>query len=55
MNLIVRQINHGLIKEENFAITLCKNGISVYSIHNEGNSVIAEWFVEPLKAKIYKN
>ena len=26
MNLTVNQINFGLLKEENFTITLCKNG-----------------------------
>ena len=26
----------------------------MYSTHNEGKSVIAERFVKPLKAKIYK-
>ena len=28
--------------------------ISMYSTHNEGRSVIAERFIRPLKAKIYK-
>ena len=26
INLTINQINHGLIKEENFTINLCKNG-----------------------------
>ena len=26
----------------------------MYSTHNEGNSVIAERFIETLKAKVYK-
>ena len=29
------------------------NDILMYSIHNEGNSVIAEMFIKALKAKIY--
>ena len=30
------------------------NDILMYSIHNEGKSVIAERFIKTLKAKIYK-
>ena len=30
------------------------NGIGVYSIHNEGKSVVAERFIRTLKTKIYK-
>ena len=33
---------------------LANNDISMYSTHNEGRSVIAERFIRPLKAKIYK-
>ena len=33
---------------------LGNNDISMYSTHNEGRSVIAERFIRPLKAKIYK-
>ena len=29
------------------------NNISMYSTHNEGNSVAAEKFIETLKGKIY--
>ena len=59
MNLIVKQINYGLIKEENFTINLWKNGqdnnnILMYSSRKEGKSVIAERFIKTLKAKIYK-
>ena len=58
MNLIVNQINYGLIKKENFTRKLCKNGQTIiflmYSTHNEVNSVIAERFIKTLKAKIYK-
>ena len=30
------------------------NDIEMYSIHNEGESVVAERFIRPLKTKIYK-
>ena len=43
-----------MIKEENVIINLCKNGnndILMYSIHNEGKSVIAKKFINKLKAK----
>ena len=30
------------------------NDIEMYSIHNEGNSVVAERFIRTLKTKIYK-
>ena len=51
MNLIVNQINYGLIKDENFTINLCKFIILYYNIlmyltHNEGKSVIAEKFIK---------
>ena len=40
MNLIVNQINYGLIKEEKFTVNLCiewlnNNDILMYSTHNE--------------------
>ena len=31
-----------------------KNDIEMYSAHNEGKSVVAEWFIKTLKTKIYK-
>ena len=31
-----------------------KNGIEMYSTHNEGKSVVAERFIRTLKNKIYK-
>ena len=31
-----------------------KNGIKMYSMHNEGKSVIAERLIRTLKNKIYK-
>ena len=34
---------------------LDNNNILMYSIHNEGKSVIAERFIKVLKANIYKN
>ena len=57
MNLIVNQINNGLIKEENFTKKLLQewlhnNDILMYSTHNEGKAVIAESFIKTLKAKI---
>ena len=58
MNLVVNQINYGLIKEENFIINLCKNGDIIYTLmystHNEGRTEIAERFIKKLKSKIYK-
>ena len=30
------------------------NNIEMYSIHNEGKSVVAERFIRALKSKIYK-
>ena len=33
---------------------LGNNDILIYSIHNEGKSVIAERFIKTLNAKIYK-
>ena len=42
----------------NFTILLfkkwLKNDIEMYSIHNEGKSVVAETFIRKLKTKIYK-
>ena len=29
MNLIINQINYGLIKEDNFTISVCKNGETI--------------------------
>ena len=31
-----------------------KNDVLMYSTHNEGKSVVAEWFTRTLKGKIYK-
>ena len=49
-----------MIKEANFAIVILKkwlndNDIEMYSIHNEGKSVVAERFIRTLKTKIYKS
>ena len=58
MNLKQLQINYGLIKEDNFLITMCKkwlnNTVLIYSTYNEGKSVVAERFIGTLKGKIYK-
>ena len=56
---IENQAKYGLIKEANFTIILLKkwlkdNDIKMYSIHNEGKSVVAERFIRTLKTKIYK-
>ena len=53
---IENQTRYGLIKEVNFTIVFLKkwlkdNDIEMYSIHNEGNSVIAERFIRTLKTK----
>ena len=32
-----------------------KNDIEMYSIHNEGKSVVAERFIRTIKNKIYKH
>ena len=37
-----------------FKNRLKDNHIEMYSIHNEGNSVVAERFIRKLKTKIYK-
>ena len=37
-----------------FKIFLKDNDIEMYSIHNEGKSVVAERFIRTLKTKIYK-
>ena len=34
---------------------LGKNGIEIYSIHNEGKYVIAESFIRTLNSKTYKH
>ena len=58
MSLIVNQISHGSINEENLTIKfmpewLENNDILMYSTHNEGKSVIAERFIKTLKANFY--
>ena len=37
-----------------FKQLLKDNDIEIYSIHNEGKYVVAEWFIGTLKTKIYK-
>ena len=49
MDLIVNQINYGLIKEDNFTINLCKSDILMYSAHNVGKLVIVERFYKTIK------
>ena len=45
-----------MTKGAKFTIVLLKNdnNIELYSIHNEGKSVVAERFLRTSKAKIYK-
>ena len=55
----VNQTKYGLKQEVNFTKVLCKkwlkdNDIEMYSIHNEGISVVPERFIRTLKTKIYK-
>ena len=42
------------IKNNSFKKWLKDNEIEMYSIHNEGKSVVAERFIRTLKTKIYK-
>ena len=42
------------MKKNRILQCLDNNYILMYSTHNEGKSVIAERFIETLKAKIYK-
>ena len=42
------------ISNSSFKKWLKDNNIELYSIHNEGKSVIAERFIRSLKTKIYK-
>ena len=56
---IENQTKYGLTREVNFTIILFKkwlkdNDIEMYSIYNEGKSVVAERFIRTLKNKIYK-
>ena len=55
-NVIENQRKYRLTKGAKFTIVLLKNdsNIELYSIHNEGKSVVAERFLRTLKAKIYK-
>ena len=53
------RIKYGLTKEANLAIIFLKiwlrdNDIEIYSIHNEGESVVPKRFIRTLKTKIYK-
>ena len=53
---IEHQTKYGKIKEVNFTFKkwLEDNDIEMYSIHNEGKSVVAERFIKLLKTKIFK-
>ena len=59
MVAIENRIKYGLTKEANLAIIFLKkwlrdNDIEIYSIHNEGESVVPKRFIRTLKTKIYK-
>ena len=59
MNLIVNQINYGLINEENFTKKLMqewlkRNDILTCSRHNKNKPEIAERILKTIKTKIYK-
>ena len=51
MNLMINQINYGLLKEENLIINY---NVLMYSTHNQDKSVIADRFIKTLKSKTYK-
>ena len=59
MNQIVNQTKYGFNKGSEFCIRSMKsflqnNVMEMYSIHNEGKSIITERFIRTLKSKIYK-
>ena len=56
---IKNQTKYGLTKEVSVTIILLKkclkdNDIEMYSVHNEGKSVVAERIIKTLKTKIYR-
>ena len=56
---IENQTKYGLTKEADFTTVFFKkwlkdNDIEMYSIHNEGKSVVAERFITALKTKTHK-
>ena len=56
---IENQTKYGLTKEVSVTIILLKkwlkdNDIEMYSIHDEGKSVVAERIIKTLKTEIYK-
>ena len=56
---IENQTKYGLTKEANFTTVFFKkwlkdNDIEMYSIYNEGKSVVAERFIRTLKTKTHK-
>ena len=60
MNPNVRQINYGLINENNLTIVLCNmiwlkhDNILMNSTHTEGKSVVPERSIRTLKGRTYK-
>ena len=60
MNQTTNQIKYGLIKAVNIAKNqwkywLEKNGIEMYSAHNERKSVVTERIIRILKTKMFKH
>ena len=56
---IKNQTKYGLTKDVSVTIILLKkslkdNDIEMYSVHNEGKSVVAERIIKTLKTKIYR-
>ena len=56
---IENQTKYGFTKAANSTIIFFKkwlkdNEIEMYSIHNEGTSIVVERFIRTLKTKIYK-
>ena len=56
---IKNQTKYGLTKKVSVTIILLKkclkdNDIEMYSVHNEGKSVVAERIIKTLKTKIYR-
>ena len=49
----IKQINYGLMKEENFIINLWKN--LTYWTYNEGKTVVVKTFMKAFNRKIYEN
>ena len=51
---MIQSENRTRFYNNSFKEWLKDNGIEMYSIHNEGKSVVAERFIRTLNTKIYK-